>query len=385
MITDSSIREQGYIYFLTEAPELLQIIEEELYGLTNDRSTAKVHNLMRATHTIKGGAANVGLDTINKIAHSLEDIFKALYNPEVVIDAHLQTLLFQALECLQLPVTSEITKTHIDDEEILQRAASVFAKLQETLGDAFGTEAYIPTSEELGFDIVLSIFETGVSQRIDGIAEILLSPPPDEELNEFLRSQAEIFIGLAESLNLPGFGAIAAAIIASVDANPTQAQSIAEVALENLYLAKSAVMAGDRARGGEPSPTLLEFTQPIPNSEVVVAYTEDDTQALSWDNPQPLSEAISLRSEIENLYNFLIQPSSNNEPLKPIAAKFYLKLIRYILGWFNHELDIPEKQLSLSLLIPKKGVENSISLRKEIASDNGCGLSQLKACVSSSV
>ncbi len=356
MITDSSIREQGYIYFLTEAPELLQIIEEELYGLIDDRSTAKVHNLMRATHTIKGGAANVGLDTINKIAHSLEDIFKALYNPDILIDSHLQTLLFQALECLQLPVTAEITKTHIDDGEILQRAASVFAKLQEILGDAFGAEAYIPTSEELGFDIVLSIFETGVSQRIDGIAEILLSPPPVEELNDFLRSQAEIFIGLAESLNLPGFGAIAAAIVASVDANPTQAQSIAEVALDNLYEAKSAVMAGDRARGGEPSPTLLEFTQPI---KPVSGYTED-TQALSWDNPQPLPEAISLRSEIENLYNFLIQPSSDREPLKPTAAKFYLKLIRYILGWFNHELDIPEKQLSLSLLIPKKGVENSL-------------------------
>ncbi|MEM7717333.1 MAG: Hpt domain-containing protein, partial [Cyanobacteria bacterium P01_A01_bin.68] len=77
MITDSSIREQGYIYFLSEAPELLQTIEEELFGLVEDRNVNRVHNLMRATHTLKGGAANVELESINKIAHSLEDVFKA--------------------------------------------------------------------------------------------------------------------------------------------------------------------------------------------------------------------------------------------------------------------------------------------------------------------
>jgi chemotaxis family two-component system sensor histidine kinase/response regulator PixL len=358
MITDASIREQGYIYFLTEAPELLQIIEEELYGLADDRTTAKVHNLMRATHTIKGGAANVGLDTINKIAHSLEDIFKALYSPDVVIDAHLQTLLFQAYECLQLPVTSEITKAHIDDEEILQRAATVFAKLQEALGDAFGAESYIPTSEELGFDIVLSIFETGVSQRIDSIAEILLSPPASDELGEFLRSQAETFTGLAESLNSPGFAAIAKAIIAAVEAKPMQVKEIAQTALDNLYQAKSAVMAGDRTSGGEPSSALLQFAQNEANDEVPASTTKPVD---SFDNPQPSPETTSLRSEIEKLYHFLTQPSSsNNEPLKPIAAKFYLKLIRYILGWFNHELDIPEKQLSLSLIIPIDKVESPL-------------------------
>ncbi|PLZ80887.1 hypothetical protein CBP16_11905, partial [Fischerella thermalis WC217] len=59
MITDPAIREQGYIYFLAEAPELLHQVEQELLSLSTDFSNAKVHNLMRATHTIKGGAANV--------------------------------------------------------------------------------------------------------------------------------------------------------------------------------------------------------------------------------------------------------------------------------------------------------------------------------------
>lgn len=61
MITDTEIREQGYVYFLAEAPDLIQTIEQELFSLDENHSIAKVHNLMRATHTIKGGAATVGL------------------------------------------------------------------------------------------------------------------------------------------------------------------------------------------------------------------------------------------------------------------------------------------------------------------------------------
>ncbi|MBF2064688.1 MAG: Hpt domain-containing protein, partial [Calothrix sp. C42_A2020_038] len=388
MITDSSIREQGYIYFLTEAPELLQTIEEELFSLADDYSTAKVHNLMRATHTLKGGAANVGLDVINKVAHSLEDIFKALYSPDVVIDAQLQTLLFQAYECLQLPVTAEITKTSIDNDDILQRAALVFAQLQEKLGDAFGAEIAIPTSEELGFDIVLSIFETGVSQRIDSIVEVLKAPPDNQELAEFLRSQAEVFLGLAESLNLPGFGAIAQTIIAALS-NPENALAIAEASLENLQQAHAAVMAGDRVRGGEPSTALQQLSQltscvveedvlgislsdNLPeqfraeNQETAESVQTEEQLEVAIEETSKITsysskDVYSLRNEVEKLYNFIIQANSTQpESVNSAKAKFYLKILRYILGWFNQELNIAEKELRLSLLIPKKGVENVI-------------------------
>ncbi|PAX53099.1 hybrid sensor histidine kinase/response regulator [Brunnivagina elsteri] len=393
MITDESIREQGYMYFLTEAPELLQTIEEELYGLSDNFSIGKVHNLMRATHTIKGGAANVGLDIINKIAHSLEDIFKALYNPEVEIDTHLQTLLFQAFECLQLPVTAETTKTSIDDDDLLQRAASVFAQLQDKLGDAFGAEFHIPTSQELGFDIVLSIFETGVSQRIDNIAHMLESPPDNDEIASFMRSQAEIFVGLAESLNLQGFEEIAHTIIAALDANPQQALTVAQASLVSLEGSRQAVLNGDRIRGGEPHEELLKLTQPILSlginlkedissediydkpltfssnypaatsvEDSTMGFMEDMVKNIAENIPNsPSIDSLSLRSEVEELYNFLRTPNSIlRKPLKSQIAKHYLKIIRYILGWFNHELEIPEKELSLSLLVPKISVESTV-------------------------
>ncbi|MGB3754802.1 MAG: hybrid sensor histidine kinase/response regulator [Rivularia sp. (in: cyanobacteria)] len=369
MITDSSIREQGYIYFLSEAPELLQTIEEELFGLVEDRSTNRVHNLMRATHTLKGGAANVELESITKIAHSLEDVFKALYNPEVEIDSQLHSLLSQAFECLQLCLTSEITGTKIDDDELMQRAASVFADLQEKLGDAFGAEAHIPTSEELGFDIVLSIFETGVTQRIDSIDELVKNPPETTEVAAFLRTQAEVFTGLSESLNLPGFGEITQAIIAALNADSSQALEIAKVANRDLQQAREAVLAGDRERGGEPSQDLLAFSQSVPNYSqdeetedlnVLQNIPEDISLDLTTESLENGSGSKSLRREIGQLYQFFTTGSLDNEPLKPKSAKFHLKVIRYVLGWFHHELNIPEDSLALSLLIPKNDAENAV-------------------------
>ncbi|MGB7439479.1 MAG: Hpt domain-containing protein [Coleofasciculaceae cyanobacterium] len=71
MNNDANIREQGYRYFLQEAPELLQVLEQDLLSLREDFSINKVNNLMRATHTLKGAAASVGLETIKTVAHSL--------------------------------------------------------------------------------------------------------------------------------------------------------------------------------------------------------------------------------------------------------------------------------------------------------------------------
>ncbi|NEU73106.1 hybrid sensor histidine kinase/response regulator [Hassallia byssoidea VB512170] len=364
MITDPSIREQGYIYFLTEAPELLQIIEQELFSLSAGSSTAKVHNLMRATHTIKGGAANVELEVIKTVAHYLEDVFKALYNPDLVIDNELQTLLLQAYECLRLPLTAELNGTSINDEEILQRAASVFAQLQEKLGDAFGAETYIPTSIELGFDIVQSVFEVGVGQRLESMVEIIKDPPDNAELINLLRSQAEVFIGLAESLNLPGFGELAQTILVALEVNPTQARQIGEIAVADLQQAREAVLAGDRDRGGEPSLALQKFTT-LADDNLSLTDLTDVTNELSdkssINSPASSFVTTSLRSEIQELYKYFTIPGNNNVLLQPAVAKFYLKVIRYILGWFNHEKDIVEQELSLALLVPKSDVNNPVT------------------------
>lgn len=57
---------QAYQLFIDEVPELLQEIENGLLNLNHDRSVPVIHGMMRAAHSLKGGAASVGLQGIKK-------------------------------------------------------------------------------------------------------------------------------------------------------------------------------------------------------------------------------------------------------------------------------------------------------------------------------
>ncbi|MDJ0631589.1 MAG: hybrid sensor histidine kinase/response regulator [Xenococcaceae cyanobacterium MO_188.B29] len=263
MITDPVIRDQAYQYFLEEAPELLETIEQELFAI-NDSSldrkerALRVNNLMRATHTLKGGAANVGLETIKTVAHHIEDVFKALYNPELEIDRETKKLLYEIYECLRDPLTAEFSQISIDHEEVLNRSATVFAELQSKLGDYLTGQDAFPTSEELGLDIVESLFQVVIPERIQELSAAI-EDPDNNSISEVLSSQAEIFVGLAESINLPGLGEIAQAILQALELNPEQELEIAHIAIANLKAAQQAVANGDRDRGGEPSAELRQL------------------------------------------------------------------------------------------------------------------------------
>lgn len=298
-MSDPTIRAQTYAYFLQEAPQLLQVLEQELLSLREDCSITKVHTLMRATHTLKGAAASVGLESIKTVAHSLEDVFKTLCQPDLAIDSEIEALLFEGYECLRAPLMAELTGSHGNDSDIFERAATIFTRLQEKLGDCFGQEAYIPTSTELGFDMTQSIFEVGVTQRLEQIAEVLASGQP-QAVASTLQAQAEIFLGLAESLNLSGFGAIAQAAINALAKHPDQAVTIAQAALADFQQGQAAVLAGDRTSGGEPTlalqqlageeaeatDSLLESIWNIPSEALPTDEPEFTQSSELWDKPE---------------------------------------------------------------------------------------------------
>src|SRR3712207_2220703 len=104
MLVHPDIRDQAYQFFIDEVLDLLQVIESVLLTLSQVPSTSLVHSIMRAAHSIKGGAASVELDAIATLAHRLETIFKALYNETVEIDTNLESQLLQAYDCLRLPL-----------------------------------------------------------------------------------------------------------------------------------------------------------------------------------------------------------------------------------------------------------------------------------------
>lgn len=326
MTLDPTIREQAYQYFLQEAPELLQVLEHGLLNLRANWGIAQVNNLMRATHTLKGAATSVGLETIARIAHSLEDIFRALCQPNQSLDPEVEALLFEGLECLRLPLMAELNVSSIDDSEVLNRTAAVFALLQEKLGDCFGQEPYLPTSAELGFDMTQSMFELGVAQRLDQMAALLNETEP-ETVAIALQTHAEVLLGLAESLNLAGFAAIAKTTIAALNSHPEQALTIAQLAFTDFQAGHAAVLVGDRTQGGEPSSALqqlvtspvLDFAEDLPDHELSNSLIES-----IWGNSpteiEPSADEEWMQSPSDEIEPLPLVPSSlpPEPPVSPL-------------------------------------------------------------------
>ena len=254
-MTSEPLDLETYNYFLDEAQDLLKVIEQDLLSLKEDPSPVKINNMMRSAHTLKGAAASVGLDTIKEISHVLEDVFKTLYNPDLVVDDEIESLLFQGYECLRLPSIAYVSGSdRVDESSMLNRAANVITQLQEKLGDRFDSNPPLPTSTDLGFDVVQSIFETGVE---DKLTEAENASP--SEIGAVLRQKAEVFLGLGESLNLPGYSEIAQAVLNALDRSNEDPATIAKIALADLRAGQKLVLEGDRDRGGSPSSKLLQL------------------------------------------------------------------------------------------------------------------------------
>ena len=279
---DPEFRDQAYQFFIEEATELLQIIESALLTLRQDTSNNKIHEIMRAAHSIKGGAASVELNVIKTLSHRLEDIFKALYNQE--IDTELESLLLQAFDCLRNPLIEQINTLRFDEEAALELAEPILTKIEAKLEDAMqAAEDYIPTSADLGVDLVENIFEVDVAKELESLERAIANPEEYQVAGE-LRAAAEVLAGFAELLSLPGFGRLANVAEQAVNLHPDRALEITQLALADFNAARDKVLAGDRAEGGSPSAALLAFIESSPSpktaAELSQTLTEPDVSFL---------------------------------------------------------------------------------------------------------
>jgi two-component system, chemotaxis family, sensor histidine kinase and response regulator PixL len=292
---DSEIHDQAYQFFIQESVEFLQILETGLMDLTQDHGVPKIHELMRAAHSIKGGAASVGLNSIKQLSYQLEDCLRALYQDTVVIDTELEDLLLQALDCLKEPLLQQIETGAHDEEAALAQAEPIYEALVVRLGDALANvDAAMPTSAELGIDIVLAIFSGDVQNGIQRIEQVLSNPNQQELVGE-IRAQAEVFVGVGELVNLPGWVAIAKAILAALQQSPDRARELAEVAIVDLKTAQKLVLDGDRTEGGAPSAALLAYagTANVGLSDpLILAIDTQNAGDIAADYP-PIDEMIN--------------------------------------------------------------------------------------------
>ncbi len=313
---DTKIHDQAYQFFKQEAPEFLQNIETGLLSLRSDRSTNNIHSLMRAAHSIKGGSASLNLEGIKTISHQLEDVFRALYRFEGEIDVDVEGLLFQAYDCLRIPLLEQIQTGAYDEQSAIAASEPIFEVLGMYFGD-LGEDIELPTAAELGVDIVQIVFEGDVQQGILRLQDVLANPEGVPVLGE-IRAQVEVFSGIGELLNLSGFSAIAQATLQALEHNSDNPMLVGTVAVANFETARAEVLAGDRAQGGTPSRELIALSKSQQSEDhqietfAIETFVDESSDAISDQSEDWLT---SLEQEIDS-FDF----SNLESPLDSLAV-----------------------------------------------------------------
>ena len=223
---------ETYQLFIQEVLQLLEKIEEILVSIDRDCTPAKIEELVRAAHTIKGGAAQINLTNVQALAARLEAIFRCLDRKDLEIDCDLFNLLLQGYEFLRLSVLNQIeNKPNLDDDrDILVQSASVFEQLEAILSqNPIADRDNLPKITEVDRDIKELICNTEIAEALENF-ERVLSTSSDRELLSQLQTQIAIFLDLGTVLGISEFVTIAQTSLATLEASPKAARNIGQLA-----------------------------------------------------------------------------------------------------------------------------------------------------------
>ncbi|MEA2008070.1 MAG: chemotaxis protein CheA [Chloroflexota bacterium] len=96
--------------FIDEGQEHLRTLNQCMLTLESDPQNAEtLNNMFRAAHSLKGGSATMGYETLSITAHAAEDILHKLRDGDWELNPSLVELLFKAIDALQTLLSKAAT------------------------------------------------------------------------------------------------------------------------------------------------------------------------------------------------------------------------------------------------------------------------------------
>ena len=234
------------LQFLEEAQEYLDTIESVLLGLADNHIDGQqMDAVLRAAHSVKGGAGMMGYQTLSQLAHRLEDSFKVLkaQRNSLEIDDSLESLLLAAVDRLRQVLTLNRQGANVDEQWLATVGNPVFEKLHERLGDPVADDAATMLGAEDGTNVAALLFETEVEGCLNRL-EAVLADPLSPCLEEELSIMAQELGGLGEMLQLEAFTQLCEYVIQYLEATPENVKEIASQALAAWRRSQALVLVG---------------------------------------------------------------------------------------------------------------------------------------------
>ncbi|TAF57620.1 MAG: hybrid sensor histidine kinase/response regulator [Oscillatoriales cyanobacterium] len=192
-------------YFIEEAAEHLQTIERGLLNLqaTID-DTEFANEIFRAAHSVKGGAAMLGLGSIAAISHRLEDYFKLLKDQPIVVNNQVESQFLLILDALQDQV-GELQRTadpsSLDEASVLADLDPVFHDLKAQLNQLANEAPAAQRDPSTGRDQTLAELRS-IEAESSAPMTLPLSQPSEEQSALQLIFHTDVLARLRDILRL---------------------------------------------------------------------------------------------------------------------------------------------------------------------------------------
>jgi chemotaxis protein histidine kinase CheA/ActR/RegA family two-component response regulator len=314
-------------YFIEEAKEHLATLENGLLNLQAVVDDTELMNeVFRAAHSIKGGAAMLGIHSMQHVAHRLEDYFKILKDHPVKVDQRLEALFLKGFDALNV-LTEELQHTlSLSDElshQTLETVEPAFNELQAHLAQLTGVEV---TSEDImpakaaamhSEDEVAALFTVDVMEQLREMLRLFQA----EDYASTRDALQEVCIMLGELGSVPSLApwqGLVATVSNAIAESKNALGTLAAVTLPELKTARDRILDGDAATL-EPSSQLLKLVPRIQGNQVL-----DSMDWLSLFGNEAAQETItsetadSVGSFLDDL---LLEPNVENQVAEPVEVE----------------------------------------------------------------
>lgn len=309
--------------FLDEAQEYFDTMESNLLGLGDSPVDAKkVDVILRAAHSVKGGAAMMGFLPLSQTAHRIEDFLKILrvrYSGQS-IDVTVEKLLLQTVDALRSIGNLNRQGQDVEDDVLANRAQPLFDQLQEILGVLDESDETALIAQDEGDNPALVLFEDGVLTVLAEFETASQSVTVDE-LRQLLSATAQELVEFGNMAQIPAFGQLCQSIEELVNKVPNHSISaLKNKALKAWKRSHSLVMRGSI----EKLPTQLKGVEDwVQHEEILhleITEIDEDLLGLSADCEAPQVEQFDIAdidpTSFGTLFNEIDnQPSDSLEPV----------------------------------------------------------------------
>lgn len=322
-------------YFIEEATDHLNTIEQ---GLLNLQSTLNdpdlINEVFRAAHSIKGGAAMLGLSSIQRTSHRLEDCFKVLKDSPVKIDQKLESLFLGVSDTLKVlleHLSGPFGLTEETANTLMAEAEPVFSWLHEHLEklvqQSTTENGVSPAIENNKLQIQAentavftrnnySELQTEVLNKLRQMLQLFKQPATPENRDK-LRECTDYLAELGDKFNLPSWSHLCRSMTSAIATEENTYLTLAKIAITEIKQALELVLAN---RENEiVISEQLEALIPAANVELLdisnLEFDEPDTELLLSSQVDNYSEV----GAVEALY--LTQQNNQAEDIQLTADR----------------------------------------------------------------